>query len=101
MPMATDRVVRPDKPKAKSTSLSYNPGLMGEWLTALDEYGRKNPKDIGIVKALEAQAHMGLRTGEIMNAPASAILFLLQSANASGTNSFLTRIHRASRWMKT
>lgn len=74
MPMATDRVVRPDKPKAKARRYSYNPGLMGEWLTALDEYGRKNPKDIGIVKALEAQAHMGLRTGEIMNAPASALV---------------------------
>ena len=74
MPMATDRVVRPDKPKAKARRYSYNPGLMGEWLTALDEYGRKNPKDIGIVKALEAQAHMGLRTGEIMNAPASAFV---------------------------
>ena len=46
---------------------------MGEWLAKLDEYGRNNPKDIGIVKALAAQAHMGLRTGEIMNAPASAL----------------------------
>ena len=74
MPMATDRVVRPDKPKAKARRYSYNPGLMGEWLAALDEYGRNNPKDLGIVKALEAQAHMGLRTGEIMNAPASALV---------------------------
>lgn len=74
MPMATDRVVRPDKPKAKARRYSYNPGLMGEWLAKLDEYGRKNPKDLGIVKALEAQAHMGLRTGEIMNAPASALV---------------------------
>ena len=74
MPMATDRVVRPDKPKAKARRYSYNPGLMGEWLAALDAYGRANPKDIGIVKALEAQAHMGLRTGEIMNAPASALV---------------------------
>ena len=73
MPMATDRVVRPDKPKAKARRYSYNPGLMGEWLVKLDEYGKKNPKDLGIVKALEAQAHMGLRTGEIMNAPASAL----------------------------
>ena len=38
MPMATDRVVRPDKPKAKARRYSYNPGLMGEWLTKLDEY---------------------------------------------------------------
>lgn len=74
MPMATDRVVRPDKPKAKARRYSYNPGLMGEWLAKLDEYGRKNPKDLGIVKALEAQAHMGLRTGEVMNAPASALV---------------------------
>ena len=74
MPMATDRVVRPDKPKAKARRYSYNPGLMGEWLSKLDEYGKKNPKDLGIVKALEAQAHMGLRTGEIMNAPASALV---------------------------
>lgn len=74
MPMATDRVVRPDKPKAKARRYSYNPGLMGEWLAKLDEYGKKNPKDLGIVKALEAQAHMGLRTGEIMNAPASAFV---------------------------
>lgn len=74
MPMATDRVVRPDKPKAKARRYSYNPGLMGEWLTKLDEYGKNNPKDLGIVKALAAQAHMGLRTGEIMNAPASAFV---------------------------
>jgi len=74
MPMATDRVVRPDKPKAKARRYSYNPGLMGEWLTKLDEYGRNNPEDLGIVKALAAQAHMGLRTGEIMNAPASAFV---------------------------
>jgi len=74
MPTATDRVVRPDKPKAKARRYSYNPGLMGEWLAKLDEYGKKNPKDLGIVKALEAQAHMGLRTGEIMNAPASALV---------------------------
>ena len=73
MPMATGRVVRPDKPLAKARRFSFNPGLMGEWLTKLDEYGRNNPKDIGIVKALAAQAHMGLRTGEIMNAPASAL----------------------------
>ena len=73
MPMATSRVVRPDKPLAKARRFSFNPGLMGEWLTKLDEYGRNNPKDIGIVKALAAQAHMGLRTGEIMNAPASAL----------------------------
>jgi hypothetical protein len=74
MPMATARVVRPDKPKAKARRYSYNPGLMGEWLTKLDEYGKNNPKDLGIVKALAAQAHMGLRTGEIMNAPASAFV---------------------------
>jgi len=74
MPMATDRVVRPDKPKAKARRYSYNPGLMGEWLTKLDEYGKNNPKDLGIVKARAAQAHMGLRTGEIMNAPASAFV---------------------------
>ena len=74
MPMATDRVIRPVKPKAKARRYSYNPGLMGEWLTKLDEYGRNNPKDLGIVKALAAQAHMGLRTGEIMNAPASAFV---------------------------
>ena len=73
MPMATSRVVRPDKPAAKARRFSFNPGLMGEWLTKLDEYGRNNPKDIGIVKALAAQAHMGLRPGEIMNAPASAL----------------------------
>ena len=73
MPMATGRVVRPDKPLAKARRFSFNPGLMGEWLAKLDEYGRNNPKDIGIVKALAAQAHMGLRTGEIMNAPASAL----------------------------
>ena len=73
MPMATGRVVRPDKPLAKARRFSFNPGLMGEWLTKLDEYGRNNPKDIGIVKALAAQAHMGLRPGEIMNAPASAL----------------------------
>jgi len=73
MPMATSRVVRPDKAPAKARRFSFNPGLMGEWLTKLDEYGRNNPKDIGIVKALAAQAHMGLRPGEIMNAPASAL----------------------------
>ena len=73
MPTATSRVVRPDKPLAKARRFSFNPGLMGEWLTKLDEYGRNNPKDIGIVKALAAQAHMGLRPGEIMNAPASAL----------------------------
>jgi hypothetical protein len=73
MPKATDRVIRPDKPLAKARRYSFNPGLMGEWLVKLDEYGRNNPKDIGIVKALAAQAHMGLRTGEIMNAPASAL----------------------------
>jgi len=73
MPMATDRVTRPDKPKAKARRYSYNPGLLGEWLVKLDEYGKKNPQDIGIVKALEAQMHMGLRPGEIMNAPASAL----------------------------
>jgi len=73
MPLATSRVVRPDKPKAKARRYSFNPGLMGEWLQKLDEYGKNNPQDIGIVKALEAQAHMGLRPGEIMNAPASAL----------------------------
>jgi hypothetical protein len=73
MPMATDRVTRPDKPKAKARRYSYNPGLLGEWLVKLDEYGKKNPQDVGIVKALEAQMHMGLRPGEIMNAPASAL----------------------------
>ena len=73
MPLATNRVVRPDKPGAKARRYSFNPGLMGEWLQKLDEYGKNNPKDIGIVKALEAQAHMGLRPGEIMNAPASAL----------------------------
>ena len=73
MPLATDRVVRPDKPQAKARRYTFNPGLMGEWLKKLDEYGQKNPQDIGIVKALEAQAHMGLRPGEIMNAPASAL----------------------------
>ena len=73
MPMATDRVIRPDKPQAKARRYTFNPGLMGEWLKKLDEYGQKNPQDIGIVKALEAQAHMGLRPGEIMNAPASAL----------------------------
>ena len=74
MPMATDRVVRPDKPKAKARRYSYNPGLLGEWFVKLDEYGKNNPQDIGIVKALEAQMHMGLRPGEIMNAPASAFV---------------------------
>lgn len=74
MPLATDRVTRPDKPKAKARRYSYNPGLLGEWLVKLDEYGKKNPQDIGIVKALEAQMHMGLRPGEIMNAPASALV---------------------------
>lgn len=73
MPKATDRVNRPEKPKAKARRYSFNPGLMGEWLKKLDEYGQQNPQDIGIVKALEAQAHMGLRPGEIMNAPASAL----------------------------
>ena len=73
MPMATDRVTRPDKPAAKARRYSYNPGLLGEWLVKLDEYGKKNPQDIGIVKALEAQMHMGLRPGEIMNAPASSL----------------------------
>ena len=73
MPLATDRVVRPDKPQAKARRYTFNPGLMGEWLKKLDEYGQQNPQDIGIVKALEAQAHMGLRPGEIMNAPASAL----------------------------
>ena len=73
MPMATDRVVRPEKGAAKARRYTFNPGLMGEWLKKLDEYGQKNPQDIGIVKALEAQAHMGLRPGEIMNAPASAL----------------------------
>mgnify|MGYP003124436235 CR=1 FL=1 len=74
MPLATDRVTRPDKPKAKARRYSYNPGLLGEWLVKLDEYGKKNPQDIGIVKALEAQMHMGLRPGEVMNAPASALV---------------------------
>lgn len=74
MPMATDRVTRPDKPQAKARRYSYNPGLLGEWLVKLDEYGKKNPQDIGIVKALEAQMHMGLRPGEIINAPASALV---------------------------
>lgn len=74
MPLATDRVTRPDKPQAKARRYSYNPGLLGEWLVKLDEYGKKNPQDIGIVKAIEAQMHMGLRPGEVMNAPASALV---------------------------
>ena len=51
MPMATDRVVRPDKPKAKARRYSYNPGLMGEWLTKLDEYGKKQSQRFGNCKS--------------------------------------------------
>lgn len=84
MPLATDRVVRPDKPQAKARRYTFNPGLMGEWLKKLDEYGQQNPQDIGIVKALEAQAHMGLRPGEIMNAPASAFTAPTKRSQAWG-----------------
>jgi hypothetical protein len=73
MPLATDRVVRPDKPKAKARRYSYNPGAMGEFLVGLEKFAADNPDQRGVVLALMAQSHMGLRPGEIANAPASAL----------------------------
>lgn len=73
MPLATDRVVRPDKPKAKARRYSYNPGAMGEFLDGLEKFAVDNPDQKGVVLALMAQSHMGLRPGEIANAPASAL----------------------------
>jgi hypothetical protein len=73
MPLASDRVINPDKPLAKSARYTFNPGKLGEFQVALENYAKANPKDIGVVNALFAQMHLGLRPGEIANAPASAL----------------------------
>jgi len=73
MPLASDRVINPDKPLPKSARYTFNPGKLGEFQVALENYAKANPQDIGVVNALFAQMHLGLRPGEIANAPASAL----------------------------
>lgn len=84
VPKLTDSVILDPKPNQRALRYAFNHQKAGEFQLALLEHAKKNPKDVPVVRATLAALHLGFRTNEIQNMPATALFPPLDNSVAPG-----------------
>ena len=84
IPKLTNSVILDPKPNQRALRYAFNHQKAGEFQLALLEHAKKNPKDIPVVRATFAALHLGFRTNEIQNMPATALFPPLDNSVAPG-----------------
>jgi len=84
IPKLTNSVILDPKPNQRALRYAFNHQKAGEFQLALLEHAKKNPKDAPVVRATLAALHLGFRTNEIQNMPATALFPPLKNSVAPG-----------------
>jgi len=84
IPKLTNSVILDPKPNQRALRYAFNHQKAGEFQLALLEHAKKNPKDAPVVRATLAALHLGFRTNEIQNMPATALFPPLENSVAPG-----------------
>ena len=84
IPKLTNSVILDPKPGQRALRYAFNHLKAGEFQLALLKHAKENPKDIPVVRATFAALHLGFRTNEIQNMPATALFPPLEGSVAPG-----------------